>query len=274
MGDLAQVAADYRLIAVEAEPTQGKFSVQEVSTLQANGRNLVLGIIDVGFCDRDESYWRTASDGWLPCVANLHAQIGERAGRPRQVWMDLEDKEYQHLLGEYVAPRVARTGVDGFLLEGFDLLDHGPDDDAPCDSDCVAGGLAFLASLREEFPSLTFVIQGGLSRNVRAAHVDRIHEDRIESLPVSSLIDGIVAEGVYTPAYDAKKEAALLAWKALDLKVAGHPFAIITEDYVKSCDDVAWAELVWKASRSHGFTPGVGLSPIYRPRVCHWGFGP
>ena len=45
--------------------------------------NIVLGILNVGFCDRDQSYWRRASDGFMPCVSRLEAQIGERAGHPR-----------------------------------------------------------------------------------------------------------------------------------------------------------------------------------------------
>lgn len=274
MGDLNKVASNFRIIAVDADPAHEKFSAKDLATLRAGGRNIVLGILNVGFCDRDQSYWRIASEGILPCAANLHTQIGERADRPRQVWMDLEDPEYQRLLGEYVAPRLARAGVDGFLLDGFELLDHGMDDDAPCDKNCVAGGLAFLASLRGEFPDLIFVLQGGLSRRVREGHVDRIQEEHVERTRIASLLDGIVGEQVYSPSYNAQKEAELLAWKALGLKSNGQPLAIITQDYVKSCDDTAWAQMIWNASRSHGFAPAIGAPPVNRPRVCHWTFGP
>jgi cysteinyl-tRNA synthetase len=274
MGDLNEVASTFRVIAVDADPAHDKFSAAELSTLKAGGRNIVLGILNVGFCDRDQSYWRIASEGILPCAANLHAQIGERVDRPRQVWMDLEDPEYLRLLGEYVAPRLVRAGVDGFLLDGFDLLDHGIDDDAACDKDCVAGGLAFLAALRSEFPDLIFVMQGGLSRPVREGHVERVHEDHVQRTRVATLIDGIVGEQVYTPTYNAQKEADLLAWKALGLKINGHPLAIITQDYVKSCDDHAWAQMVWTASHSHGFSPAVGEPPVNRPRICRWSSAP
>jgi cysteinyl-tRNA synthetase len=273
MGDLSQIASRFRLIAVDADPAQGKFSPTQVHALKAGGRNIVLGILNVGFCDRDQTYWRTASDGLLPCAANLHAQIGERSDRPRQVWMDLEDFEYQRLLGEYVAPRLARAGVDGFLLDGFDLLDHGVDDDAPCDKACVAGGLALLASLREEFPRLIFVIEGGLSKWVREGRVEKASDDHVEKLRVTSLIDGIVGEQIYTPSYNPRKEAELLAWKALGIRIGGVPLAVLTQDYVKSCDDVEWAQMVWSAVRSHGFSPAVGEPPVNRPRVCLWPFG-
>jgi cysteinyl-tRNA synthetase len=101
-----------------------------------------------------------------------------------------------------------------------------------------------------------------------------VHDEYVERTRVASLIDGIVGEQVYTPSYNAPKEADLLAWKALGLKINGLPLAILTQDYVKSCDDTAWAQMVWNASRSHGFSPAIGEPPVNRPRICHWNFGP
>jgi len=46
----------------------------------------------------------------------------------------------------------------------------------------------------------------------------------------------------------------------------------MTQDYVKSCDDVAWAQTAYQNSRSHGFAPSVGLAYASRPRVCGWPF--
>jgi cysteinyl-tRNA synthetase len=262
MGDLNHVAANFRVIAVDADPLHDKFSRADIATLRAGGRNIVLGILNVGFCDRDQSYWRRASDGFMPCVSRLEAQIGERAGHPRQVWMDLEDIEYQRLIGEYIAPRLYRAGVDGFLLDGLELLDHAPDDDAGCDDDCFDGGIALLAGLRQEFPDLVFLMQGGLTRRVRGA--------RVGHKRVASLIDGIIGEEVYTPSYNADKENDLLAWKSMGLTVNGLPLAVITQDYVDSCKDSAWASMVARASRAHGFSPAVGLSPVKRAQVCDW----
>ena len=261
-----QIASTFRLIAVDADPAHQKFSRNDLATLRAGGRNIILGILNVGFCDRDQSYWSRASEGLLPCAANRGAQLGERAGRPRQVWMDVEDFEYQRLIGEYEAPRLARAGVDGFLLDGLELLDHGPDDDVPCDNDCITGGLALLAGLRKEFPDLVFVMQGGLSRTVREA--------RVEKKEASFLVDGVIGEEVYSPAYNPQKEADLVAWKAISSQSRHPPLAVITQDYVNSCADVDQAALSFKASRSHGFSPAVGLPPINRPIVCRWNFGP
>lgn len=263
MGDLGEIAATFRVIAVDADPANHKFTRQDLATLRDGGRNIVLGFLNVGFCDRSQASWSTASEGVLPCVGNLGAQIGEREGRPQQVWMDPEDYEYQRLLGEYVAPRLVAAGVDGFLLDGLDLLDHGEENDIPCDKDCVAGGVALLAGLRKEFPNLVFVMQGGLSWLVRGAHVGRTH--------VVAMVDGVVGEEVYTPTYDPAKEADLLEWKAAGKKAAGDgAFAVFTLDYVNSCKDRAWAESIYRASRSHGFSPAIGTSPISRSRICRW----
>lgn len=271
MGNLEDVASSFRVIAVDADPADDKFSRNDIKVLRAGGRNIVLGILNVGFCDRTQTYWSSAPDGLLPCVSNLSAQIGERDGRPQQVWMDQGDDEYQRLIGEYVAPQIEKSGVDGFLLDGLELLDHGADDDeAPCDQDCVDGGLSLLAGLRAEFPKLVFVMQGGLSPNIMRARAKKAIGEHVEEIRVTSLVDGIVGEEVYTPSYNAGKEAALMAWKATGSKLAGHPIAIFTQDYVKTCGDLDWAKMVYRASSSHGFSPGIGLSPVSRGPACRW----
>jgi cysteinyl-tRNA synthetase len=265
MGDLRQVAASYQIIAVDADPSSGRFSREDLAILHGGGRNAVLGFVDIGFCDRTRGHWATAPEGLLPCVANLQAQIAARNDRPQQTWMDPEDVEYQRLIGEYVAPRVASSGVDGFLLGGLDLLDHGPEDDVPCDQDCVAGGLGIVAGLRKEFPDLIFVMEGGLSWIVRGARVGHTH--------LASMIDGVVGEGIYAPTFQPGREADLLEWKLDGEKVASaehRAFAVFTEDYVNSCQDVAGARAIWQSSRARGFSPSVGMSPISRGKLCRF----
>jgi len=264
MGDLAAAAARFRVIAVDADPANRKFTPADLAVLRAGGRNVLLGFLNIGYCDREQIYWRSAPDGILPCVANMPAQISERSGRPQQIWMDLEDQEYQRLIGEYEAPRLAELGVDGFLLNGLDLLDHGPDDDeAPCDQDCLEGGLTLLKALRLEFPTLIFIMQGGLSPNVRGNGL-------LGQIRTVQLFDGIVGEQVYTPTYDPAKEAELATWKRLGTKLVGPSFAAFTQDYVGACADVNWARSVHRASAAHGFSPAVGLSPVSRGRLCNW----
>jgi cysteinyl-tRNA synthetase len=264
MGDLGRVASTYRLIAVDAEPVHKKFTREELAALRGpEGKNIVLGIVDVGFCDRTQFYWKSAPDELLSCASNLLGQIGARKDHPQQVWMRVDDPDYQSLIVEYVAPRIAKSGVDGFLLDGLELLDR-PDDDpeAPCDSDCVNGAIDLLTALRKEFPDMVVVMNGGFSKEVREA----MGRDRIPFL-----LDGIVAEEVYTPSYDAQKEADLSDWRG-QRKVNGRPFAVITQDYVDGCDDTASAQKIFATSRSHGFSPAVSPSPTGRARVCSWGF--
>lgn len=263
MGDLAQIAAKYRVIAIDADPAHKGFTPEDMATLRAGGRNVVLGILNVGYCDRRQVQWSRAPEGLIPCVSNLAAQIRERSALPQQVWMELDDYEYERLLVEWVAARLEKAGVDGFLLDGLELMDHGGDDDeAPCDADCVAGGVDFLTALRRDYPDTIFVMDGGVSQPVRDALL-KVHP--------TDLLDGIVAENVYVPRYDAGKEAELTAWKNLGLRVGNQPFALITQDYVGSCDDLAQARESYQASRSHGFSPSVALSPVARQRICDWG---
>jgi cysteinyl-tRNA synthetase, unknown class len=264
MGKLEDVAARYRIIAVDAEPSAEKFSGQDVTVLRGGGRNVVLGLLNVGTCDRRSKYWASAPDDFLPCAANLRGQIGPRSDRPQEVWMSPEDEEYQRLIIEYVAPRIAQTGVDGFLLDGLDLLDHGSDDDeAACDGDCITAGLNMLTDLRKAFPDLILVTQAS-SQSIARASLGKVR--------VEQLLDGVVGEGVYTPSYHAEREADLLAWKQMGLTINGRPFAVISQDYVDSCDDSARAQTIYQASHSHGFSPAIALSPLSRPRVCAWSF--
>jgi cysteinyl-tRNA synthetase, unknown class len=264
MGDLGRVAQAFRMIAVDAEPADMRFTRAQVEALRGDGRNTVLGIVNVGFCDRTQFYWKAAPDELLPCAANLHAQIGERSDHPQQVWMALDDYEYQELIVNYVAPRIVRAGVDGLFLDGMELLDHDDDDDeAACDADCVAGGVALLAALRKEFPDLPIVMNGGISKRVRTT---------IGRRRVPYLLDGVVGEDIYLPSYDAQKEADLLDWRA-QRAVNGRPFAVISQDHVASCDDANAARLVYQSSLAHGFSPAVDLAATSRARVCFWGFG-
>ena len=58
MGDLRRVAAAFRLINIDADPTAGNFTRADIATLRAGGRNTVLSYLNVGACERYRSYWR------------------------------------------------------------------------------------------------------------------------------------------------------------------------------------------------------------------------
>jgi cysteinyl-tRNA synthetase len=272
LGDLREVASKFRIIAVDANPLDGRFTPGQLRTLKADGRNVLLGIVDVGYCDRTKSSWWTAPEGLVACVQNFAGQIAERSARPQQVWMDVSNVDHQDLVIEHQAQQTERAGVDGFLVDGLELLDHGPDDsEAPCDEDCVAGGLTLLASLQNHFPRMLVVIQGGLTPKVIYGRAKRSDGDEGGGdVPVNYLVDGVVGEQVYTPSYNAGKEAALRAWKAVGARRPRKPIAIFTQDYVKDCSDAEWARMINRASRAQGFIPSIGLPPVNRGHACAW----
>jgi cysteinyl-tRNA synthetase len=146
MGDLGRVAAAFRLINIDADPTAGNFTRADIATLRAGGRNTVLSYLNVGACERYRSYWRTAPPGLIPCGANQAAQIAAYHRFPKEVWMNPGNADYRRLIVEHVAPRLAATGVDGFFIDNLEIVEHGAHDgEAPCDTTCATGGLTLVA---------------------------------------------------------------------------------------------------------------------------------
>jgi cysteinyl-tRNA synthetase, unknown class len=265
MGDLRRVAATFRLINIDADPTAGNFTRADIATLRAGGRNTVLSYLNVGACERYRSYWRTAPPGLIPCGANQAAQIAAYARYPKEVWMNPGNADFRRLIVEHVAARLAATGVDGFFLDNLEIVEHGAhDQEAPCDTTCARGGLTLVAELRQRFPDLVLVMQNATSSATRDARVDGV------AFP--SLLDGVSREETYAPKYDRDAESELLAWKALSLAPNGRPFSITTEDYVGSCSQDARARRIYAKSRERGFSPYATISSANQDRVCFWSF--
>ncbi len=265
MGDLRRVAAGFRLINIDADPAIGNFTRADIAVLRAGGRNTVLSYLNVGACERDRSYWRTAPTGFVPCGENRAAQIAPYPRYPKEVWMNPGNADYRRLIVEHVASRLAATGVDGFFLDNLEIIEHGAhDEDAPCDTTCTRGGLMLVAQLRQRFPDLVLVMQNATSLATRAAHVNGV--------PFPSLLDGVSREETYAPKYDREAESDLLAWQALRLRPNGRPFSITTEDYVGSCAQQARARRVYAKSRERGFSPYATISSANQDSVCYWGF--
>ncbi|MES1209550.1 MAG: endo alpha-1,4 polygalactosaminidase, partial [Pseudomonadota bacterium] len=142
MGDLDAVAATFRLINIDADPDTGNFSPGQIHELKAGGHNTVISYLNIGSCERTRRYWKRAPAGLLPCAANRAAQIGPYRGFPDEVWMNPSNPDYQRLILEHVAPRLAATGVDGFFLDNLEIVEHGAGGagtGAPCDRACVTG---------------------------------------------------------------------------------------------------------------------------------------
>src|SRR5581483_8192897 len=125
MGDLAKVAATFRVINLDADPDGANFTAAQIQQLRAGGQNRVISYLNLGSCEMFRSYWSTAPAGLVSCSANTAAQLGPYQGYPDEVWMNLGDADYQNLILQHVAPRLASMGVDGFFLDNLELVEHG-----------------------------------------------------------------------------------------------------------------------------------------------------
>ncbi len=265
MGDLDRVARTFRIINLDADPDQESFSPAQIQQLRAGGRNRVISYLNLGSCEEYRSYFRQAPAGLVSCSGNRAAQLGLYDGYPDEVWMNPADSDYQRLIVEHVAPRLAQQGVDGFFLDNLEIVEHGSDtDNGPCDAACSQGGLDLVRRLREGFPELLIVMQNATSERTRTGTTGGI------SFP--SLLDGVAHEEVYAPEYDGSAEAELAAWRGMDLRPGGSPFWIGTEDYVGSCGDLPAAQTAYERSRAQGFSPYVSDASGGQQVVCYWPF--
>lgn len=265
MGDLSRVASTFRLINIDADPDQGNFTPAQIATLRAGGTNQVISYLNLGACERTRSYWSSAPAGFVSCGSNVTAQLGAYTGYPDETWMNVGDAEYQHLILDYVAPRLVAQGVDGFFFDNVEIVEHAPGTGMlpTCDAACAQGGLDLIRKLREKYPPLIFVMQNATGPVTRLGTTGGI------AFP--SLLDGISHEEVYVP-YDASSESELRAWQALGLHPGGHPFWIGTEDYVGSCANTATAHGAYDRSRVQGFSPYATDESAGQQVVCYWGF--
>jgi cysteinyl-tRNA synthetase len=264
MGDLAKVAATYRIINIDADPGAGNFTNAQIATLKAGGKNRVISYMNVGSCEDYRDYW-TNAPGFVSCKANTAAQLGPYEGYPDEVWMDPSSADYQKLIVDYVAPRLVARGVDGFYLDNLELLSHAPDEkNGPCSADCRQGGLDLIRKLREKFPDQLIIMQNGTGDVTRLGVTNAIEFSR--------LLDGIAHEEVYAPVHDKQAESELLAWKTMALKSReGRPFVILVEDYVGDCQNTKEALAAIDKSLANGFSPYVSDESGEQKVVCYWG---
>jgi cysteinyl-tRNA synthetase len=264
MGDLVRVAQTFGVINLDADPDQHNFTAAQITTLKADGANRVISYLNLGACERSRSYWQTVPAGFVGCGANAAAQLGPYAGYPDETWMNVGNLDYQHLLLDYVAPRLVVQGVDGFFFDNLEVIEHAPGSGQPvCEAACSQGGLDLVRRLREKYPALLFVMQNATGLTTQRGTTG--------GLSFPSLLDGISHEEVYTP-YDAQSESELLAWQQLTLRPGGRSFWIATEEYVGSCGNATAARDVYVRSRARGFMPYATDQSAGQRVVCYWGF--
>ncbi len=265
IGSFTTIASTFHDMVLDLDPDLGNFTTTEVATLKNGGSNLVLSYLDVGSCESFRSYWSTVPTGYVSCSANTAAQIGPYSGYSNETWMNPSNTDYQHLIVDYVAPRLVAQGADGFYLDNLEIVEHGTSTtNGPCDATCAQGGLDLVRLLREKYPSLVIVMQNATSDVTRLG--------KTNGVAFSSLLDGVAHESVYAPSYDATAEAQLLAWQSLNLTPNGHPFWIGTLDYVGSCTQTAAAKADYASSRAKNFVPYASDASSGLKVVCDWGF--
>jgi cysteinyl-tRNA synthetase len=270
MGDLGRVAAQFRIIDIDADPDagagSGNFTDEQIRALRAGGRNRVISYLDLGSCEEFRTYWAHAPAPLVSCSANRAAQLGAYGGYADEHWMNPAEPEYRKLLLEYVAPRLAARGIDGFYLDNLEIVEHAPDaGDGPCDAACRQGGLDLVRGLRERFPERLIVMQNATSDVTRLGTTGGV--------PFFELLDGIVHEEVYAPAYDEAAERQLLAWQGMGITSReGRRLFIGTEDYVGSCGNAPDAKLAYARALGRGFSPYASDESAGQRVVCFWGF--
>ncbi|CAB3778662.1 endo alpha-1,4 polygalactosaminidase [Pararobbsia alpina] len=265
MGSVTQAASTFRVMDLDLDPGIGNFTPADVAALKANGQNVVLSYLNVGSCENFRTYWSKVPAGFVSCMANTAAQAGTYQGYRNETWMNLSNPDYQHLIVDYVAPRLVAQGTDGFYLDNMEIVEHGTaTTNGPCDAACAQGGLDLVRLLRAKYPSLVIVMQNATSDVTRLG--------RTGGVAFASLLDGIAHEEVYAPSYDASAERELLAWQSMKLAPNGHALWIATLDYVGDCTQTAKAQAVYRRSRAHGFVPYASDASAGQNVICYWGF--
>jgi len=269
MKDVARAAHAYRIINIDADPDndgESNFTDAQLEILRAGGKNKVLSYLDIGSCEKTRSYWSHAPAPFVACGKNKAAQLGAYAGYADEMWMDPSNADYQTLVVDFVAARLAARKVDGFYLDNLEIVEH-PKSGAngPCSAQCKQGGLDIVKRLRDKFPDSILVMQNATGRTTRLGVTGGVR--------FATLLDGIAHEEVYAPRRDANAEAELLAWKQMNIRTrTGRPFWIATEDYVGSCANERAARDAWTRSQRNGFSPYVSDESSGQSVVCYWRF--
>lgn len=262
--DLARLASSFNVIVIDADPsgTTPNFTADQIATLKSHGAK-VLSYLNVGACETWRSYWQTVPAGFVSCSANQAAQLGRYSGFS-EYWMNVGNADYQNLIVNYVAPRLAATGVDGFMLDNFEIVGHAANAaQGPCDSTCKQGGLDLVAQLRNAFPNAPILLNAAPTSAISGASGG-------VSFPM--LVDGVFFEQVFLPSTDSSLLQALQTWKSTEVALPRSAFFTGTLDYVNSCSDTTSAQNGWTASVNAGLSPSVSIQALNQ--VCWWSFLP
>lgn len=265
MGDLTHVARTFRIINIDADPGLHGFTPQQIALLKAGGKNRVISYLNLGSTETFRVYWSRVPAGFVSGKDNRAAQRGAYEGYPDETWMDLGNAAYQHLMLDYVVPRLVAQGVDGFYLDNMEIVEHGSSDaNGPCSPSGRQGGLGLVRRLRQKYPKLLIVMQNA------TGPITRLGKTGGFSFP--SLLDGISHEEVYAPRDSPDAQRELKAWQHLKLRPGGRPFWIGTEDYVGGRASLSAAQAVYQKSRTQNFSPYITNASAGQQKVFYWPF--
>lgn len=264
--DLTKLGSTFNMVVIDADPDEAGFTPSQIAQLKSGGMR-VLSYLDFGSCENFRTYWATVPSGFVSCSANKQADLGvyDSGSNSDEDWMNPANADYQNLIVNYIAPRLAATGVDGFMLDNFEIVGHTPTQKyGPCDAACAQGGLDLVAKLRARFPTLSIVLNNAppFARNGTTGGV---------SFP--TLIDGVLSEEAYGSQSDPDTSAQLSSWMSLEQNLGNTHFFVGTLDYEKTCtasSDQAAALLDWTTSQAAGFSPSI--ETVSLNTVCWWSF--
>jgi cysteinyl-tRNA synthetase len=261
---VAQVAATFRIINIDADPDGGNFSDADLTALENSGQNRVISYMNVGSCENFRSYWSTDPPGHKSCVSS-GALTTPYGGYPDEKWANLSNVAYQDLIVNYVAARLAALPIDGFFLDNMEVVEHGAGaTEGPCDAACAQGGLDLVWQLRQKFPKMLIVMQNASS------DITRLGQTHGVAYP--SLLDGLSHEEVYSNGGDPTSLSEMKAWQAMGLVSGGHPFWLAVEEYVGACSaaDKPAANAVYAMAMADGFNAYVTDASAMQTAPCFW----
>src|SRR5258706_6541935 len=159
--DIGRLGSTFNVVVIDADPGEGDdapaFDAAQIAALKARGAK-VLSYLNFGACEESRSWWSDVPAGFVSCRANRAARLGRYQGYP-EYWMNPGNAQFQHLIVDYIAPRLVAAGVDGFMLDNFEVVSHGAGTaDGQCDAACRQGGLDLVATLRKRYPDRSIVL--------------------------------------------------------------------------------------------------------------------
>jgi cysteinyl-tRNA synthetase len=258
------VAATFRVINIDVDPDVSNFSDADIQTLRASGTNRVLSYLNVGSCEMSRSYYSKDPTGYKSCSSS-GALTTSYNGYPDEMWANLSNVDYQKLIVEYVASRLAARGVDGFYLDNLEVVEHAATaTDGPCDSQCLQGGLDIVWMLRQRFPDKLIVMQNATSDVTRLGMT--------HGVAFWTLLDGVAHESVFSDSSDTRALSQMIAWRNMKLGVNGKPLWLASEDYVGACAASARssADDIYARAEQVGLSAYVTDASAQQTAPCFW----